>query len=150
MDIQTLNHRNNPKYSSFVYRLLLKNTARISACGMPRLVKLKGKSRWYIGWFEPGAWFTGRGIDLFNDRTKVCLYSYTRVSEEDIEEEKSWMEYARIGKCAFSRYAHQWVQVNKSSRRCRYCGKWQRRRVKTVKTIERRVLWVDEHGGRLK
>lgn len=53
-----------------------------------------------------------------------------------------WMTYQREGRCRFFRYAHEWIQINRNSRKCAYCGKHERREIVTRKTIEREAVWA--------
>ncbi len=60
-----------------------------------------------------------------------------------------WDEYKRRGRCLF--FAHEehfikgiesrYIQINKHSRKCRWCGHIQTRSIKTIKTIKRVEEW---------
>ncbi len=57
--------------------------------------------------------------------------------------------YLKIGRCLFTKHSYVWTAgsesrytyINKSSRRCNWCGKYQTRRIKKIQTIERKEVW---------
>ena len=75
---------------------------------------------------------------------KVETFCFVKTPETEVVTEVKWDEYERIGGCALTEWHHKWVYANKQSRKCRHCGRWERKVVKTVKTVERRTLWESE------
>lgn len=53
-----------------------------------------------------------------------------------------WKEYERLGRCLFYNTVHEWIAINKNSRKCAYCGKIQYREVITKKEIKRIAVWI--------
>lgn len=57
--------------------------------------------------------------------------------------------YLRIGRCLFTRHSNRWIEgdearftyINKNSRRCNWCGRYQTRRIKKIQTIKRSETW---------
>ena len=52
-----------------------------------------------------------------------------------------WSEYSRIGRCLLWSGVHEWVQINRNSRKCAACGKHESRSIETVKKIQRQEVW---------
>jgi hypothetical protein len=100
-----------------------------------------------IGHRYGDSWFSGRRIG------DVCLSGRERpdynfayapgfgVSRWPDVTDWFWREYHRIGRCLFYRDVHDWVNINRSARKCAYCGLHQRRTVQTRRTIERVEVW---------
>lgn len=54
-----------------------------------------------------------------------------------------WRRYEFYGRCAFiGAWGHEWQATNRNSRKCKYCGKHERRTVETRRVIERVEVWV--------
>ena len=133
-DIGDFDPKKDPKYHRKIYRYLATNRRRIAARGMPRLV---GFETWRIGWLIDGDFI---GCCIGFDK-KIEEYCYPNVAEKDIIAEVDWATYRRIGACALSDWVHRWQTINRNWRRCANCRQMQRRRVVTVKTIERREIY---------
>lgn len=99
-----------------------------------------------FGWIEDGAnWFHGSTV------RQVCTtgaprhdWAYGpchRVGEWVEVTDWFWTEYQRIGRCLFYKYEHKFVEINRNSRKCEYCGKHERRKVETIKKVERKEVW---------
>lgn len=137
-DIGDFDPKKDPKYHRKIYRYLATNRRRIAARGMPRLVRFDyGFETWRIGWLIDGDFI---GCCIGFDK-KIEEYCYPNVAEKDIIAEVDWATYRRIGSCAFGHYWHKWQRINRNWRRCVHCQQMQRRRVVTVKTIERREIF---------
>lgn len=53
-----------------------------------------------------------------------------------------WHRYEHYGRCAFvGDYSHEWQEINRNSRKCKHCGKHERRTVETRRKIERVEVW---------
>lgn len=110
----------------------------IAAYGLPRLVRLKyGNLLWRIGWLIDGD-FIGSSLWIDKPTNRYC---FVGISEQDIIAEVDWATYRRIGGCALSDWEHRWQTINRNWRRCANCHQMQRRKVVTVKTIERREIY---------
>lgn len=137
-DIVDFNPKKDPKYHRKIYRYLTAKRTRIAVRGMPRLVRFDyGFETWRIGWLIEGD-FIGCCIGF---EKKIEEYCYPNVAEKDITAEVDWATYRRIGECALSDFAHRWQNINRNWRRCIHCRQMQRRKVVTVKTIERREIF---------
>ena len=137
-DIGNFNPKKDPKYHRKIYRYLTANRRRIAARGMPRLVRFDyGFETWRIGWLIDGDFI---GCCIGFDK-KIEEYCYPNIAEKDILAEVDWATYRRIGECALSDFAHRWQTINRNWRRCIHCHQMQRRKVVTVKTIERREIF---------
>ena len=133
MNIEKFNPQKDPKYIGYIFRFLKKKSKLREALGAyPRIVKFKDGFGWYIGWFIED----GLG-DFIGSR---IYYS----PETEVVAEVKWDEYERIGGCALTNWHHKWIYANKQSRKCRHCGRWERKVVKTVKTVERRTFSESE------
>ena len=141
MNIEKFNPKKDPKYNSFIYRFLKKNKKIIPHRGMPVIAKFDTLGIWRIGWHDTNGWFIGAPIG-FQPGEKVEIYAFKPGGK--VIEEVKWSDYQRIGGCALTNRHHKWVYANKQSRKCQHCGKWERKVVKTVKTVERRTLWESE------
>lgn len=141
MGIEKYNPKKKPKYNGFIFRFLKNKIKRVELFGFyPRIVKFKNGYGWYIGWFIDGD-FIGSRICYGSE--KVEVFCYIHLFEEEITEEIKWEEYERVGTCALTDLRHRWIYANRNSRKCKYCGKWERKAVKTVKKIERFELWEE-------
>ena len=137
-DIRDFDSEKGPKYLRKIYIYLAQNRRRIAKFGMPRLVKFEYNSaKWRIGWMIYGD-FTGCSIHFGK---KIEEYCYPNIAEKDILAEVDWENYRRIGACAFGNFWHKWQRINRNWRRCVHCHQMQRRKVVTVKTIERREIY---------
>ncbi len=137
-DIKDFDPKKDPKYHRKIYRYLTAKRTRIAANGMPRLVRFDyGFETWRIGWLIDGDFI---GCPIGFDK-KIEEYCYINVTEKDITAEVDWATYRRIGSCAFGHYWHKWQRINRNWRRCVHCHQMQRRKVVTVKTIERREIF---------
>lgn len=137
-NIKDFDPKKNPKYHHKIYRYLRTKRTRIETRGMPRLVRFDyGFETWRIGWLENGDFI---GCCIGFDK-KIEEFCYLNVTEKDITAEVDWATYRRIGACALSDYAHRWQRINRNWRRCANCRQMQRRRVVTVKTVERREIF---------
>ncbi|GAA8968103.1 hypothetical protein HpSP79_17460 [Helicobacter pylori] len=137
-DIRDFDSEKDPKYLRKIYIYLAQNRRRIAKFGMPRLVKFEYNSaKWRIGWMIYGD-FTGCSIHFGK---KIEEYCYPNIAEKDILAEVDWETYRRIGSCAFGDYWHKWQRINRNWRMCIHCRQMQRRKVVTVKTIERREIF---------
>ena len=141
MNIEKFNPKKDPKYNSFIYRFLKRYKKIIPHSGMPVIAKFDTLGIWRIGWHDTGGWFIGVPIG-FSPGEKVEIYAFKPGGK--VIEEVKWSDYQRIGGCALTNRHHKWVYANKQSRKCQHCGKWERKVVKTVKTVERRTLWESE------
>lgn len=138
--IESFNPKKNDKYSSFIYRFLKKEKNCVLFLGLPRIVYLKNGRGWFIGWFSGQNSFIGSRI-LFYDGARVEVYSYIKTNLDDIERALSWEQYAAQGECIINKWAHQWLYSTKNTRKCAHCGKWEQRKIITIKTIERQEKW---------
>lgn len=142
MSIDKFDPKKDPKYSNFIFRFLKNKIKLIEACvGFPRIVRFKDDLGWHIGWFIDSD-FVGSRISYGNERVEV--FCYIHLTEENVVKEVEWGKYERMGICALMNLNHRWIYANRKSRKCLYCGKWERKVVKTVKTVERRTLWESE------
>ena len=145
MDIEQYNPKKDPKYIGYIFRFLKKKAKLIEASGAyPRIVKFKDGFGWYIGWFIEDGLGDFIGSRIYYGSEKVETFCFVKTPATEVVTEVKWDEYARIGGCALTEWHHKWVYANKQSRKCRHCGRWERKVVKTVKTIERRTLWESE------
>jgi hypothetical protein len=56
-----------------------------------------------------------------------------------------WREYLARGRCIIhGDLVHEWVAINANARKCAYCGRHERRTVKTVRKVERCESWEAE------
>ncbi len=137
-NIEDFNPKKDPKYHHMIYRYLKTKRTRIAANGMPRLVRFDyGFETWRIGWLTDGDFI---GCCIGFDK-KIEEYCYPGITEKDILAEVDWATYRRIGACAFGDCWHRWQHINRNWRRCANCRQMQRRRVVTVKTVERREIF---------
>ena len=137
-DIGDFDPKKDPKYHRKIYRYLTAKRRRIAARGMPRLVKLEYSSAiWLIGWMIDNDFI---GCSIHFDK-KIEEYCFVNVAEKNILAEVDWATYRRIGSCAFGHYWHKWQRINRNWRRCVHCHQMQRRKVVTVKTVERREIF---------
>ena len=137
-DIRDFDPKKDPKYHRKIYRYLTAKRYRIAKLGLPRLVKIEYSSAiWLIGWMIDND-FIGCGINFGKKNEEYC---FVNVTEKDILAEVDWATYRRIGSCAFGDYWHKWQRINRNWRMCIHCRQMQRRRVVTVKTIERREIF---------
>ena len=135
MDIEQYNPKKDPKYIGYIFRFLNKKAKFIETLGTyPRIVKFKDGFGWYIGWFIDNGF-----ADFIGSR--IC---FVKTPETEVVAEVKWHEYERVGGCSLTKWHHKWVYANKQSRKCRHCGRWERKVIKTVKTVERRTLWESE------
>jgi hypothetical protein len=70
--------------------------------------------------------------------------NWNQLEKEDVTD---WFfrEYARIGRCLFQpEWSHNFVKINRNSRKCRHCGEIHRRTVVTKKIIKRVDQWAAE------
>lgn len=68
--------------------------------------------------------------------------NWRQLEKEDVTD---WFfrEYARIGRCLFQpEWSHDFIKINRNSRKCRHCGGHQKRAVVTKKTIKRFESWA--------
>ena len=145
MDIEQYNPKKDPKYIGYIFRFLKKKSKLLEALGAyPRIVKFKDGFGWYIGWFIEDGLGDFIGSRIYYGSEKVETFCFVKTPETEVVTEVKWDEYERIGGCALTEWHHKWVYANKQSRKCRHCGRWERKVVKTVKTIERRTLWESE------
>lgn len=53
-----------------------------------------------------------------------------------------WKMYVQNGRCfVLGDIWHEWIQINRNSRKCRHCGKHERRHVETVRKVVRVDRW---------
>ena len=146
MNIEKFNPKKDPKYIGYIFRFLKKKSKLREALGAyPRIVKFKDGFGWCIGWFiDDGLGdFIGSRI-CYDSELMDETFCFLNTTETDVVAEVKWDEYERIGGCVLTNWHHKWVYANKQSRKCRHCGRWERKVVKTVKTVERRTLWERE------
>ena len=137
-DIGDFDPKKDPKYRPDIVRFLRRNRRMIAAYGPPRLVRLKyGNLLWRIGWLIDGD-FIGGSLWIDKPTNRYC---FVGISEQDIIAEVDWATYRRIGGCALSDWEHRWQTINRNWRRCANCHQMQRRKVVTVKTVERREIF---------
>lgn len=63
-----------------------------------------------------------------------------------------WSEYLKLGRCLFTPHDSwykdynntRWTYINKNSRRCNWCGQYQRRFIETEKITMRNEVWREE------
>jgi hypothetical protein len=69
-------------------------------------------------------------------------YPFNLIDKQDITE-KFFIEYERIGRCLFLNgcWSHDFIKINKNSRKCRHCGVHQKRTIKSKKIIKRIESW---------
>ena len=142
MDIEKYNPKVNPKYLGYIYRFLKKELRLMESIGTPpRIVKFEDGCGWYIGWFiDDGIGdFIGSRISFVEE--KVQVFCFIKSPPEKIIDEVQWGIYDRVGGCAISRYLHKWIKINRNYRKCIHCGEMQKRRIVTVKTIERKEIY---------
>lgn len=145
MDIEQYNPKKDPKYIGYIFRFLKKKSKLLEASGAyPRIVKFKDGFGWYIGWFIEDGLGDFIGSRIYYGSEKVETFCFVKTPETDVVAEVKWHEYERIGGCALTEWHHKWIYANKQTRKCRYCGRWERKVIKTVKTVERRTLWESE------
>lgn len=54
-----------------------------------------------------------------------------------------WREYLARGRCiVHGDLVHEWVRINASARKCAYCGRHERRTVRSVRKVERVESWA--------
>ncbi len=75
-----------------------------------------------------------------------CCVSWGGLPFVDLESEDvtDWffLNYARIGLCLWQGdWAHDFIKINKNSRKCKHCGEHQTRTIKTKRTIKRSEAW---------
>lgn len=143
MSIDKFDPKKDPKYISYIFRFLKKKSKLRETLGAyPRIVKFKDGLGWYIGWFiDDGLGdFIGSRICYASEITDETCY-LIKNSETEVVAEVKWDEYERVGGCTLTNQHHKWVYANKQSRKCRHCGIWEWKVVKTVKTVERQTLW---------
>lgn len=96
--------------------------------------------------FKDGQWFHGaslRQVCTPGDPNHDWAYAPGHYVAEWIDvTDWFWREYARVGRCLLWAYVHDWMQINKNSRKCASCGKVERRSIKTVKEIKRKEVWI--------
>lgn len=145
MNIEEFNPKNNPKYISYIYRFLKKEYKSGKALNStPRIVKFKHDYGWYIGYSLNDGLGEFIGSRVFYGNQKVEVFCFVRTNEEEVIEEIKWEDYERIGGCSLIPWQHQWIYANKHSRKCKFCGQWERKIIKTVKTVSRQDLWKSE------
>ena len=133
MNIEKFNPKKDPKYIGYIFRFLKKKAKLLETLrAYPRIVKFKDGFGWYIGWFIDDGLGDFIGSRICYGSEKVETFCFVKTPDE------------RIGGCALTNWHHKWVYANKQSRKCRHCGRWERKVVKTVKTVERRTLWERE------
>lgn len=107
----------------------------------------KQRSRLMIGYeIESNGWFHGMRLHaVTNPGAASCDFAYGpnfRTSDWLDVTDWFWKEYISRGRCIIHGDAtHEWIQINANARKCAYCGKHERRTVKTVRTIERQEIW---------
>jgi len=80
------------------------------------------------------------------------FYAYgVTLKAEHLTDITDWFlrEYVKLGRCIFDREHNGWWQgddkrftnINKHSRRCNWCGEWQRREIGKAVTIKRVEAW---------
>ena len=63
----------------------------------------------------------------------------------DREDVTEWFfrEYADKGRCLLvPNWSHDWIEINVNARKCRHCGKHERREVYTKRTAKRIEAWA--------
>lgn len=84
-------------------------------------------------------------IRASGDKSIGVCRSWSGVFFDDIEKidvtEKFFRDYQRIGLCLVDSYAHDWIEINKQSRKCKHCGKHERRTIKKRVRLERKEVW---------
>lgn len=61
-----------------------------------------------------------------------------------------WNEYVKSGRCIFDREHNGWwqgdqeryTQINKNSRKCKWCNQYQKRSIRKVVSIKREEVWT--------
>lgn len=99
-----------------------------------------------LGVMEDDRWFHGATLRQISTRgapTHDWAYGPGHHTAEWIDvTDWFWSNYSRLGRCLFWKFEHEWVVINRNSRKCAHCGKHQHRTVRTIKTIERREVWA--------
>lgn len=145
MSIEKFNPKYNPKYIKYIYLFLKKEFKLQKALNAyPRIVKFKHDYGWYIGYFLNDGLGDFIGSRVLYGNQKVEVFCFVRTTEEEVIEEIKWEDYERIGGCLLIPWRHQWIYTNKHSRKCKFCGQWERKVIKTVKTVSRQELWKSE------
>lgn len=82
------------------------------------------------------------------------IYAFDVWGVDNFVDVTDWFfkEYARTGRCMFDREHSMWWQgkenrytfINANSRRCNWCGEWQRRKIEKQITVKRENVWARE------
>lgn len=146
------------KYSWRLYRRFKKNpTSRVYLAAwdfiygysVPDVEALKAgdygqAKRLMVGSMESDGWFIGApltGIVYRNVMHSSMAYHGGHAIREWVDvTDWFWKRYAAIGVCILPNN-HDWLTINRNSRKCARCGKHERRDVVTKKAIERRIVW---------
>ena len=102
----------------------------------------KGTARWIHG--------NGLGTILSDSREKYTTFANPWIQEYEDITDWFWSEYIKYGRCLLDPEHIGWWQgddnrftyINKNSRRCNWCGRWQYRTIKKTVTIKRSDSWV--------
>ena len=142
MDIKKYDPKTNPKYLGYIYRFLKKESEFMQVNGNPpRIVQFKNGCGWYIGWFMYDGTGDFIGSHISFGKEKAQVFCFVRTTPEEITNEVQWGTYDRVGGCAISSHLHKWLKINRNYRKCIHCGEIQKRRIVTVKTIERKEIY---------
>jgi len=104
-------------------------------------------TRIYIGWSDGTRCITGYPI---NGKTEGCyMFGMGNNPRRDkyFEEIKDFFDkYLKIGICSYAEH-NSWYGDNRyieigNTRKCKYCGHWQKREFYTIKEIKRYEKWV--------
>ena len=145
MNIEKFNPKKDPKYIGYIFRFLKKKSKLREALGAyPRIVKFKDGFGWCIGWFIENGLGDFIGSRIYYGSEKVEIFCFVKTLKQRWLPKSNGTNTNVSEGCTLTEWHHKWIYANKQSRKCRHCGRWERKAVKTVKTVERRTLWECE------
>lgn len=100
----------------------------------------------YIGYKRDGNWIHARQLrNLCSYGARLDCFAYNRGHDTENWIDVTgwfWREYLRKGVCAIhGDRVHDFIKINRNSRKCKHCGEHQTRTVITSKIIKRFENW---------
>jgi hypothetical protein len=103
----------------------------------------------YLFFSMDGPGYTGaelKRITTSPNSATGCFIGFGKVSCAEIEQKDvtEWFikNYIEKGACLIHRFNHDYIQINKNSRKCRHCGDIQTRTIKQQKINKRVECWA--------